>query len=203
MFTLFKLRFDPLFADLTQIMSRQQNVSTILDIGCGYGVPACWCLEQFENAKVFGIDPDPERIRVASITTGERGTMTVGWAPEVPAIPYNVDVVLLLDMLHYLDDATTSTLLQQAFTVLGNNGILITRFVITPPGKPSWSWRLEDGRIRLAGRRPHYLSHVNLARQLEQAGFVIEKNEASLTNAELFWIVARVSKEDGDDKHLA
>ncbi|MFN2353935.1 MAG: methyltransferase domain-containing protein [Desulfopila sp.] len=200
MFALLKLRFDPLFGDLAEMMRRRKSVNTILDIGCGYGVPACWCLEQFENAKVFGIDPDPERIRVASIATGERGTMTVGRAPALPAIPHDVDVVLLLDMLHYLDDATTSTLLQRAFTVLGNDGTLITRFVITPPGRPSWSWRLEDSRIRLAGKRPYYRSPVNLAQQLEQAGFAIEINEASSTNPELFWIVARAHTEAGDGK---
>lgn len=203
MFALFKLRFDPLFVDLAEIMSRRKSVNTILDIGCGYGVPACWCLEQFEYAKVYGFDPDPERIRVANIATADRGIMSVGWAPELPVIPRDVDVVLLLDMLHYLDNATVSTLLQRIFRVLGNDGILITRFVITPPGRPSWSWRLEDSRVRLAGKKPHYRSPVDVARQLEKAGFTIERNEASSTNAELFWIVARVSKEAGDGKYTA
>lgn len=194
MFAMLKLRFDPLFADLARMVrrqKRQEDVNTILDIGCGYGVPACWCLEHFEKAKVFGFDPDPERVRVADIATAERGIMTLGRAPELPAIPHDVDIVLLLDMLHYLNDATTSALLHNAFSVLGKDGVLITRFVTTPFGKPSWSWRLEDRRVRAAGRMPHYRSPATFAKQLEKAGFAIETNEVSTTNPELFWIVAR------------
>ena len=82
MFVRFKLQFDPMFKELPRMLADCKNVTTIIDIGCGYGVPACWCLEYFDQAMVYGIDPDPERVRVAAIATGDRGTITVGWAPE-------------------------------------------------------------------------------------------------------------------------
>ena len=41
-----------------------------------YGVPACWLLERFPEAMVYGIDPDSERVRVASMEIGEDGVIT-------------------------------------------------------------------------------------------------------------------------------
>src|SRR5690606_318490 len=102
MFARFKLQFDPMFNDLPRMLAERDDIKTIIDIGCGFGVPACWCLEQYEDAEIYGIDPDPERVRVAGFAIGGRGATTVGWAPELPVPPRPADVVLLLDMLHYL-----------------------------------------------------------------------------------------------------
>lgn len=195
MFVRLKIRFDPMFTDLARMIGGQKDINTILDIGCGYGVPACWCLEKFGNAAVIGFDPDPERVRVAVFATGERGTITAGWAPVLPAVPQDVDLTLLLDILHYLDDQTTSTLLQTAHHLMKRKGLLVTRFVIRPTGKPSWSWRIENFRVKLSGQRPYYRSPEVLAQIVENAGFVIDLNEVSPGNPELFWIVARAKKE--------
>ena len=195
MFARFKLQYDPMFNDLPRMLVGADKVTTIFDIGCGYGVPACWCLERYPGAEVYGIDPNPERVRVASLAIGGQGNVTVGWAPEMPAVSHSADIVLLLDMLHYLDDETVSTVLKRSYQALGNEGLLVMRFVILPAGRPSWSWRLEDGRIKLAGGPVWYRSIETITGFIQEAGFEITVNEVSTANPELVWMVGRVEKE--------
>jgi len=193
MFARFKLQLDPMFADLPMVLGhiQKEKVRTIIDIGCGYSVPACWCLEYFTNAKIFGIDPDPERVRVASLVTGERGTIVRGRAPEMPPVSQPAEVILLLDMLHYLDDTTVAAVFSGSLQALAPGGILVTRFVIKPTGKPSWSWRLEDTRIRLSGHRVWYRNPDEMAALIQEAGFTVLVNEVARTNPELIWMVGR------------
>lgn len=199
MFARFKLQFDPMFNDLPRMLGEPENIKTIIDIGCGYGVPACWCLEHYLEAEVYGIDPDPERVRVAALAIGDRGAVTVGWAPQMPSVPQPADVVLLLDMLHYLDDQTAAAVFKNAFQALGETGLLVTRFVLPPLDRPSWSWHLEDRRIKVSGRQPWYRSPERAAEFMKEAGFEIELNEVSAVNPELVWMVCRRSGEKAGD----
>ena len=73
-----KLGCDPMFSDLPGLLAEGnvKKIQKIYDIGCGYGVPACWFLECFPESRVYGIDPNPERVRVAALATGDRGCMS-------------------------------------------------------------------------------------------------------------------------------
>ncbi len=195
LFARFKLRFDPMFKDLPRMLAPRKNIKTIIDIGCGYGVPACWCLERFAQAEIFAIDPDPERVRVASLVTGDRGAITRGLAPDMASFPNQADVVLLLDTLHYLDDETVRVVFAGSFQALGPGGILVARFVIRPAGKPSWFWRLDGCRGKLSGHTPWYRSAARMADLLAAAGFRVTVSEVSAANAELAWLVGRAEKE--------
>jgi uncharacterized protein len=192
-----KLRFDPLFHDLPRMLAAKKEIRTIVDIGCGYGIPACWCLETCKEARVAAIDPDPERVRVAGFALGNRGTVIQGWAPEMPPLPGDpADVVLLLDMLHYVDDATAEVLLQRSFQMLAPAGILVMRCSVVSGGRRSWAWRLEEARIRLSGHRPWFRSPDELAGILRDAGFAVVVHEVT-ANPELAWLVGVANKEAG------
>ncbi|MFZ3044426.1 MAG: MMPL family transporter, partial [Desulfatirhabdiaceae bacterium] len=58
LFARFKIRWDPMFHELSHYLKPATVVKTVLDIGCGYGVPACWILERYPDAVVHGIDPN-------------------------------------------------------------------------------------------------------------------------------------------------
>lgn len=199
MFARFKMKYDPMFAELPHMLAhiKKGDVSTIADIGCGYGVPACWCLEYFSDAWIYGLDPDPERVRVASLATGNRGIICRGWAPAIPALPQPADVVLLLDMLHYLDDDTVAELFSRSLQALVPRGILVARFVIKPAGKPSWYWLFEEKRAKLSGCRTCYRSAEEIVDLMKRAGFTVVENEVTRANPELIWLVGRVA--DGTD----
>lgn len=195
MFARFKLQSDPMFTDLPELLADdRESVETILDIGCGYGVPGCWCLDYFPHAKIFGLDPDSERVRVAALAMGKQGEILEDMAPDLPDLANPPDLVLLLDMLHYLDDASVITLFRNCFQTLNNRGLLLTRFVIRPDCPPSWSWKLEDRRVRLSGEQAHYRTQERMVEFMEQAGFAIESNTVTKTNNELIWLMGRANK---------
>jgi SAM-dependent methyltransferase len=200
MFARFKLKYDPMFAELPKMLSHQETaeVRCIADIGCGYGVPACWCLEHFADARLYGMDPDPERVRVASFAVGDRGSICRGWAPEIPSLPGPSQVFLLLDMLHYTDDDTAAALFAKGYQSLAAGGILVSRFVIRPEGKPSWYWLFEEKRARLSGFTTHYRTDTEMAAMLTRAGFTVVVNEVTAANPELVWLVGLVNKGAGD-----
>ncbi|XCN74023.1 MAG: MMPL family transporter [Candidatus Electrothrix aestuarii] len=199
MFARFKLRYDPMFADLpTMLAYKQGEIKTVIDIGCGYGVPACWCLEKYPGAVIYGIDPDSERVRSATIAFAGQGKAICGYAPELPPTPSPADLVLLLDMFHYLDDETAAAVLHNSFEALDKNGLLVTRFVIRPVGKLSWNWYLEDWRIKSSGGRAYYRPANRMAEFMRQAGFTVVYNEVSAVNRELIWLTGK--KEEGGVK---
>lgn len=199
-FARFKVRFDPMFADLPRMLAERDTIRTIIDIGCGYGVPACWCLERYGDAEVYGIEPDPERVRVAALAIGERGRVTVGWAPELPTAPRPADIVLLLDMLHYLNDGTVAELLHRSFLALGDNGLVVSRLTLPSTGRPSWSWWLEKYRVRFSGGMSYYRSAERMVELMKEAGLDIIINEVSAHNPELVWMVGRVKREMADGR---
>lgn len=192
LFARFKLKADPLFRELPALLAKHQMIRTVLDIGCGYGVPACWCLEYLPACRVIGIDPDPERVRAAARATGERGTMLTGSAPALEGVHRPVDVILLLDMLHYLDDAQLEATLRRCCSLLADNGLLIMRSVIRPPGKRSWYWFVEDCRVRLSGGRAWYRSTEEMTAFMSQCGFVSPQIHPA-ANPELFWLTGQTA----------
>jgi predicted exporter/trans-aconitate methyltransferase len=191
-FARFKLKSDPLFCELPDLLGETGHITRVLDIGCGYGVPACWCLEQFPGAHVVGIDPDPERVRVAGLVVSTRGTIIEGAAPDLPEEQEKFDLVLLLDMLHYLDDNQLQQTLTRARSLLQPGGQLAARFVVQPLKKRSWYWYVEDLRTRLTGIKASYHETQDLSNLMSTTGFFKVSISAS-ANSELFWIVGRAT----------
>ncbi len=195
MFARCKLHLDPLFADLPRMLAAKKEIKTIVDIGCGYGIPACWCLETYKEARIAAIEPDPERVRIAGLALGARGTVTQGWAPDMPDLAGDpADVVLLLDMLHYVDDEIAASVFRESFQMLAPGGLLVARCTICPSGRPSWSWWFEKTRIKLSGNEAWYRSPEEMAGLLTKAGFTVIINEVT-ANPELAWIVGLAKKE--------
>ncbi len=190
MFVRCKLRFDPLFVELSRLLTGMGATPVLLDIGCGHGAPACWCLEMLPGARVIGIDPDPERVRVAVRAAGARGDIREGAAPELLGVTGPVDAVLLLDMLHYLDDKQLAATLRRCRALLRPDGCLILRFVVRPEGKRSWYWYVEDWRVRWGGGQAWYRSGNALQAVASAAGFTGLQVTPS-ANRELFWLVGR------------
>ncbi len=196
MFARLKLRFDPMFAELPRIIPADRRADVIVDVGCGYGVPACWFLERHDDARVYGVDPDPERVRIASLVTGRRGRIVRGQAPDIGASPPPADIILLLDMLHYLDDETLMTLLRNCRCALAQEGTIVCRFTVRPNHRPSWSWRLENLRVHRAGLQPFYRSPEDMTAFFADAGCVDVQLLPAQNNPELFWITAGRNTDD-------
>ncbi|MFQ5485967.1 MAG: methyltransferase domain-containing protein, partial [Desulfobacterales bacterium] len=189
LFAYFKLRFDPIFSELPQILESYTDVNTIIDIGCGYGVPGSWFLEQFPEAKLYGIDPDSNRVRIAAIAVGEKGSISSGCAPYIPTQPERVDLALMLDIMQYLNDDELKMTLDRLGKKLHKNSHLIVRAPISPKRRFPLVWWMENIKLKLSGTRSYYRSIKKNKIILMKAGLNIERTEPSGSRGELIWFI--------------
>ena len=191
MFAWFKTGRDPMFGELPRYVGADDRPRTALDLGCGFGVTGCWLLEQDPNVRVFGIDPDPARVKAAAIAFGDRGEAAVGGAPDFisPGLPDRFDVAFMLDMLHFISDEALATTLKRIRERMNPGGRLIIRAIIPPSGQGSRLWRFEALRRRLIAQRAWHRSSDAIRRALIGAGFTPLDVEMSGGNPESCWLV--------------
>ena len=189
-FARFKMMVDPMFKELPQFLDDNLNPKTVLDVGTGYGVPACWFLERFPEAKVFGIDPGGERVRVASMAVGKRGRIEQDAAPHVPTAPALADGAIMLDMLHYLSDDVLALTLERLHMNLSQGGWLLIRVAAPTEGRYSWPWKLEALKSRLSRTSLYYRPTGMLVEMLTSTGFRMKHNTPSGSRGESVWLMA-------------
>jgi SAM-dependent methyltransferase len=191
LFARIKLKKDVLFAELPLFLERDRSLATVLDIGCGYGVPGCWILETHPETRIHAIEPDPERVRVAGLAFDGRGEVVCDLAPNIPAAPQPADAALLLDMIHFLDEESLRTTLTRLHAALSPGALLVIRTVVpAPDGRRSLHWRIDALRMRLAGFRAYHRPADKVAAIVATTGFRITKQAGSGNNPELTWITA-------------
>jgi len=188
MFARFKILCDPMFPRLADLVFSPKR---IVDIGTGYGVPAVWLLELYPEARVYGLDPDEERVRVASWAIGDRGIVQTGRAPDLPDLPEQPDTALMLDMIHLISDEDLELILQRLHAALKPGGRLILRLTVPVDNVFSWERWIEDRiRLRFQGLKPWYRSSEEIKRLLAEAGFILKIQEATAPGREGTWFVA-------------
>jgi len=170
MFARIKMRMDPMFPRLAELVG---SPNSIIDIGCGYGVPAAWLLETLPDARVYALEPDGERARVAALAFGERGEVRVGRAPEIPVVPEPAEAALMIDIIHLLSDDEFRESLARLKGALApkGRGRLILRATIPAGKRFPWKRRIEELRLRLARRSPLYRTEEMIIGLMEAAGF--------------------------------
>jgi predicted exporter/SAM-dependent methyltransferase len=188
-FARFKMRFDPMFAELPRFLESWEKIDTILDIGCGFGVQAAWLLERFPEAKVFGIEPDLRRVRIASRIVGNRGVIKTGRAPEIPMVATAADLAIMLDIIHYLNDEELRLTLVHLYECLSPGHHLIIRTPIPPTRRFPWAWWFEKGKQQLARTPSCDRSAETIERIITQVGFQIEQTQPSGSKGELIWFI--------------
>lgn len=193
MFARFKLKFDPMFKELPDLLPNSGNVSRIMDIGTGFGVPACFILERFPHARIFGLEPDPESRRISAMAISGQGRIDPGGAPELPAVSAPVQVAMMLDMSHFLTPDAFKQTLEKIRPAMDSGGTLIIRAIIPPTGKPTPAWHIEKLKLKFKGVVPHYLSVQAVTDLINEADFREVYTKVSGNNPETVWFVAKVS----------
>ena len=190
-FARFKLQTDVMFSELVDCLVGQDKVRTVLDIGCGWGVPGAWVLEHFPEARIYGIDPDPQRIRVADRVYAERGQARCDLAPHIPRSPGPADAAFMLDMSHYLDDAALDLTLQRLRAALDPKARLVIRALIPrPDNNYSKTWQVEVLKMKVAHVPTYHRSVAVLRTALVQAGYEVLRTAVSGSNPESAWLIA-------------
>ena len=191
LFARFKLRLDPMFSEMEQMFRSVDGIKSILDIGTGYGVPACWLLERYTEARLQGVEPAPERVRVAAMAVGDRGLIAEGQAPEVPAAGGLVDLSTMIDMVHFLTDADFAETLGRLRERTRDDGVLIIRASLLPKRRRPWSFWFQNLILQLTRVPAYYRPIHQLQSMVVQSGFQVEQTLASGRDEELVWLVAR------------
>jgi ubiquinone/menaquinone biosynthesis C-methylase UbiE len=179
---------DPMFPRLADFVRPGWKV---IDVGCGYGVPAAWLLAIYPDLRFLACDPNGERARVAARVLGKRGEVFHCRALDLPLENERADTVLLLDILHYLSDQELMEFLGRVRPVLPAEGRLIIR--VTIPGEEFRLFRfVEVARLRFKGARHYFRKVEQSVRILEDAGFKVGLVEPSPSRREETWFIARV-----------
>lgn len=191
LFARFKMRFDPMFPEMEQMFRSADDVKAILDIGTGYGVPSSWLLERFTGARLHGVEPSAQRVRVAAMAVGGRGFISQGQAPEIPADGHRVDLSTMIDMVHFLTDEDFTATLDRVRERTRNGGRLIIRASLLPTRRWPWSWWFQNLTLRFSRTPAYYRPVHRLQGLIVQSGFQMEHTRPSGADDELVWLIAR------------
>jgi predicted exporter/SAM-dependent methyltransferase len=189
LFARFKLRLDPMFAKLAALVGTPR---TILDVGCGQGVPGAYLLARLPDAHVTGVEPDAERMCIAARAFGPRGTAVVGAAPDLPAEPARVDAVICLDVIHQLSDGQLAATLRGVRARLGAGGRFVLRATVPGSGAVPFMRRWEMLRLHRAGTAARYRTAAELRAAFADAGLAVETEQPSAPGSEELWLVGVV-----------
>ena len=131
---------------------------TVVDVGCG---PAYY-FDRFPAGITYhGFDTDAGYIDYARSKYGDRGTFHLGIfdahaAAEIPA----PDVILMLGLLHHLDDTTAASLLELCNDVLAPGGRVVSADpTFTPDQGKLSTWMSKNDRGEHV-RRPDVLAAI-------------------------------------------
>ena len=189
LFARFKILLDPMFPQLASFLRSPRHM---IDIGCGYGVPAVWLLSLFPEAKVYGLDPDRRRVTIAARAFGDRGSAAVGRAPDLPeACPDQADTVLMLDMIHLVSDDELRLTLRRLYDKIAPEGTLILRATVPSRKRVPWLRRLEEWRLKAMKAAPHFRPAEEVTALLSSAGFAVELTEPAAPDREETWFICR------------
>ena len=148
-----KLTHDPVFVSLLR-SGRIPDRARILDLGCGHAVLASLLLAAHKKLEdglwpadwkrppsglqLHGIESWRVAARRAQITLGERASILLADLRDA-SLP-DADVVVLIDVLHYLTAADQVALLRRVSHCLRGGGVLVLRVADTDAG-----WRFRAG----------------------------------------------------------
>lgn len=148
----------------------------VLDVGCGTGM----YLEAYADAGAVctGIDLSPAMLGVASQRLGDRATLELGDATNMPFGDNSFDLVIASLFLHELDAGTRATVLDEMARTVTNDGRIMV--VDYRCGALRWKGRLSRAvstvSERVAGR-----SHYRNWRTYLRSGGMPEAIPDSLT----------------------
>ena len=103
-----KVKTDPVY---DAVFERVRGTSEqVVDIGCGVGILAAYLRGRGFEAPVAGVDHDRRKIEIARGLGLRNATFNIG---DAGAIDLSGTIVML-DLLHYFDDAAQASLLRRA-----------------------------------------------------------------------------------------
>ena len=206
-----KLRYDPVFLAVLKSGLIQSNMR-VLDLGCGQGLLLALlrvAKSQYQRGSWPNNCPEPAScldLRGVELRDSEAAIarMALGSAAKIESLDLSVcdipaaDVVVLFDVLHYLDADAQVSLISRIARAMESGGLLLVRDADATAG---FSFYLTCFAERIAAisrghwrQRFHFRSREQWNVLLTQQGFQVETMNMSNDTpfANLLWVARRV-----------
>ena len=145
----------------------------------------------YPQAKVFGIEPDEERVLIASRVISNRGSVAVGRAPDLPEVEGLVDYVLMLDMLHLISDKEVPIVFQRIYEKLEADGTLLVRATIPSDKRNPWKRWIEVARLKITHAPNRFRGEKEIVGFMEKTGFAVSVFASDTNGAEEKWFAGK------------
>ena len=140
---------------------------SVLDVGCG---PAA-ILEFLQDVKYIGLDHNPNYIATATKKYGSKGTFICAGVDQLNDYGLTTfDRIIILGVMHHLDDAQLTQLMMSLKGRLNVGGVLIT-FDVAFEDKQKFVAKLlaKNDRGKYVRTKEQYLKFIEVAFNVEQA----------------------------------
>ena len=143
-----KARFTIININILQMLGLcLRGKQRILDVGCGFGLFGCYFAAMYPEIEYCGYDLNENRIKQANRAAAKLGLKNVsfhcGDARDLQ-IADEYDAVMMVDLLHHIDDASKANLIEICASHLADDGRLIIKDVTTHPfPKIAFTWALD------------------------------------------------------------
>jgi cyclopropane fatty-acyl-phospholipid synthase-like methyltransferase len=158
---------------LEEIAAVVPTTSTILDVGCGYGLLDIYLAETSPNRTVIGSELNSKRVRIAQKISQD--LENVKFFEENLLHPdrvQNIDCILLIDLLHHVSYEQQSELLATIYSLLPNGGTLIIKDLDNRPAF-KYYWNLIHDKLVTGFDRLYFSSALKQRKNIEFLGFKI------------------------------
>jgi SAM-dependent methyltransferase len=132
-----KLRLDPIFAAAFQLL--QDTAFPVLDVGCGLGLFEFYLRERGFIAPLTGIDFDVRKIRWARHVASRAYPDIVFHEGDAMEAGGDHGHIVIFDVLHYLDEAGQSRLLERVAARVAPGAYCLIR---DTPRSANWRFRV-------------------------------------------------------------
>ena len=140
---------------------------SVLDVGCG---PAA-ILEFLQDVNYIGLDHNPNYIATATKKYGSKGTFICAGVDQLNDYGLKTfDRIIILGVMHHLDDSQLTQLMMSLKGRLNSGGVLIT-FDVAFEDKQKFVAKLlaKNDRGKFVRTKQQYLKFVEVAFNVEQA----------------------------------
>lgn len=144
----------------------------IIDLGCGYGLFANLLVSKSCRRSVIGVDSSSRRIEMAKEASYSQGNPMFLQGEISKAELNDCDSVIIIDVLHHVDDKTYQFLLNNVFEKLRKGGTLIIQEV---GKKPLWKYIFAASLDRMLNidKPLYYRSCEKIFHTLQNIGFQV------------------------------
>ena len=143
-----KLRFNIININILHMLALcLRGKRTVLDLGCGFGLFGCYFSALYPEVSYHGLDMDLGRINMANQAAASLGLSNAAFH-QVDARQLSLegqfDAIMMIDLLHHVDDESKQRLLTECVQRLAPGGRLVIKDVTTHPfPKLAFTWALD------------------------------------------------------------